>query len=95
MRLAIDLQACQQGAAEATATVTLVRAVVAEAQAAGHTVLLLLHHAWNAPAEQADQADALRQALALPWQAVSAVSAVAAPGQVQLQVLDTPRGGGA
>lgn len=87
MRLAIDLQACQHGAATSrAATVALVRAVAAAAQAAGHTVLLVLHHAWP------DQADALRRELALPWQPLSAA---AAPGQVQLHVLDTPRGAGA
>lgn len=86
MRLAIDLQACQHGAANSTATVALVRAVVTAAQAAGHTMLLVLHHAWP------DRADTLRRELALPWQAVSAADA---PGQVQLHVLDTPRGGSA
>ena len=73
MRLAIDLQACQQGAANSNDTVALVRAVVAAAQAAGHAVLLLLHHAWP------EQADTLRRELALPWQPFSAADA---PGQV-------------
>ena len=89
MRLAIDLQGCQHGAAQSVhstspaATVAQVRAVVDAAQAAGHAVLLVLHHAWP------EQAEAVRRMLALP--SVAPVAA-AAPGQVQLQVLDTPRG---
>ncbi|KQQ33669.1 hypothetical protein ASF61_11465 [Duganella sp. Leaf126] len=89
MRLAIDLQACQHGAAaDPEATVALVRALVTAAQAAGHTVLLMLYHAWPA------QADDLRRAPGWPSATAPAIpSAAAAPGQVQLHVLATTRGG--
>ena len=53
MRIAIDLQACQHGAAtDADATLAQVQAVAPALVRAGHRVLLVLHHAHGASAER-------------------------------------------
>jgi glycosyltransferase involved in cell wall biosynthesis len=82
MRIAIDLQACQQRLpAEFNHNVAALRTLVEAAAGAGHTALLVLHHAEDGPVTAFD---AWRQALA-------PLAAALAP-QVQLHLLHTPPG---
>ena len=82
MRIAIDLQACQQGRPAAfTESVAALRTLVDAAVNAGHTALLVLHHA---DGDQGAALDAWRHALA--------PLATAPAPHVQLHLLDTPHG---
>lgn len=82
MRIAIDLQAVQHGAAsDPAATMALVQAVAPALAHAGHTVLLVLHHA------HAAGSDGVRLGLAPLLGAAQADRAA-----VELHVLDTARG---
>jgi glycosyltransferase involved in cell wall biosynthesis len=81
MRIAIDLQAVQHGAADPAASAALVQAVAPALARAGHHVLLVWHHA------HAAGNDALRLALAPLLQRAPAPAAA-----IELHVLDSAPG---